>query len=62
MKPAPTFDCALCNRYIGKRAPHYLLPGERVICVRCLTRQRAWDLYTAQGTRAGIAHTLGLWP
>ena len=62
MKPAPPFDCALCNRHIGKRAPHYLLADRRVICIRCLTRNRLWDDYTTHGSRAGIAHTLGLWP
>lgn len=62
MKPAPAFDCAICHHRIGKHTTHYLLPDQRVICIRCVVRERAWDLYTNQGSRAGIAHLLGLWP
>jgi hypothetical protein len=76
MKAAPVFDCSGCRRRIGKTATHYLLDTGQIVSVRCLTRKvhavlypdcpRRWhdllDHTTAHGTRAGIAHVLGLWP
>lgn len=76
MKPAPAFDCAMCGRRIGKTAGHYLIEGDRVVCGRCLGRDAHTDLFPdcpigwhdvldhegSQGTRAGIAAHLGLWP
>jgi len=76
MKPAPAFDCAFCGRRIGKTTTHYLIDGDRILCVRCLTKPvhaallpdcpHRWhdplDHKGASGTRAGIAAHLGLWP
>ena len=76
MKAAPALDCIYCRRQIGKAATHYLLEDGRVVCSRCLTKpahaalfpdcpQRwhdALDHSRSCGTRAGIAHVLGLWP
>jgi hypothetical protein len=62
MNPAPPLDCAACGRRIGRRAGHFLLDDRRVVCSRCLERHRLWDQLDSQGTRAGIAHVLGLWP
>lgn len=76
MKPAPAFDCTRCRRRIGKRAGHYLIDGGRVVCARCLDRAAHSELFPdceirwhdvldhkgSQGTRAGIAAHLGLWP
>lgn len=77
MKPAPALDCSCCSRRIGKTSAHYLLDDNRVLCGRCLGKRRihsvlfpacpvAWhdpqDHLQCSGTRAGIAHMLGLWP
>lgn len=76
MKPAPPFDCARCHRRIGKVRTHFLIEGDRVVCSRCLGRPAHTDLFPdcdvrwhdvldhkgAQGSRAGIAAHLGLWP
>ena len=76
MKPAPALDCTVCRRTIGKTRSHYLTEGDHVACPRCLTRaaraslfpdcpERRHDLVDhlkSTGTRAGIAHVLGLWP
>ena len=76
MKPAPPFDCARCHRRIGGAAGHYLIEGDRVVCARCLDRPAHRDLFPdcgtgwhdvldhkgANGTRAGIASHLRLWP
>lgn len=61
-RAAPPFDCALCGRHIGKRAPHWVLTDDRVICGRCLEKHNLWNAYKTFGTRAGIAALLGLWP
>ena len=62
MRPAPAFDCAICTRRLGKRRTHYLLVDRRILCGRCIDRRRLWDALERFGTRAGIAHVLGLWP
>jgi hypothetical protein len=76
VKAAPPFDCARCRRRIGKTTTHYLIDGDRVVCVRCLGRDAHNELFPdcdvrwhdvgdhkgAAGTRAGIAAHLGLWP
>ena len=76
MKPAPASDCARCGRRIGRTAGHYLIKGDRVVCSRCLDRAAHGELFPgcdvgwhdvldhkgSQGTRAGIAAHLGLWP
>jgi hypothetical protein len=76
VKVAPSFDCALCGRRIGKTAGHYVLDDNRVICSRDVTKSAHAKLYPdcperwhdvldhkgANGTRAGIAAYLGLWP
>ncbi|HEY6706076.1 MAG TPA: hypothetical protein VJB61_00580 [Actinomycetota bacterium] len=62
---APPLDCAVCGRRIGKTRTHFLLNDQRVICERCRMRPdpRVYDdQVAAMGTRAGIAHVLGLWP
>jgi hypothetical protein len=77
MKPAPPLDCHHCGRRIGMRAGHYLLEGDRLVCSRCIEKRHlhgqlypdcpdGWhdllDHLQSTGTRAGIAHVLGLWP
>jgi hypothetical protein len=76
VKRAPALDCCACGRRIGLRAGHYLLEDRRLVCGRCLTRPvharlfadcpHRWhdplDHLDSTGTRAGIAHALGLWP
>jgi hypothetical protein len=62
MGPAPPVDCAECGRQIAARRAHYILKDRRVVCGRCLERQRLWDEIESQATRAGAAKTLGLWP
>jgi hypothetical protein len=77
VRPAPPFDCAGCGRRIGKTRTHYRLDGSRqVVCSRCLTKTvharlfpdcpHRWhdtlDHSGSCGTRAGVAHVLGLWP
>jgi hypothetical protein len=78
VKPAPPLDCGICGRRIGKTAGHYLLAGRQLACGRCIERGRIlhgqvypdcaarWhdllDHLDSTGTRAGIAHVLGLWP
>ena len=75
-KAAPGFDCARCGLPIGKNKTHFLIEGDRVVCVRCLDKRGHTDLFPAcphawhdgwdhdmmHGTRAGIAAHLGLWP
>jgi hypothetical protein len=64
VKPAPPIDCAICRRRLGKRATHYLLDDHRVVCGRCYVAgdERLWDQLKSIGSRAGVAHVLGLWP
>jgi predicted amidophosphoribosyltransferase len=76
MRAAPPLNCAHCGRRIGKTAGHFLTEGERLLCSRCLTKTvhaelfpdcpKRWhdplDHLECTGTRAGIAHRLGLWP
>jgi DNA-directed RNA polymerase subunit RPC12/RpoP len=76
VKPAPAFDCARCGRTIGKAATHYRTEDNRITCSRCLTKAAHASLFPdcperwhdvldhpgSSGTRAGIAHVLGLWP
>jgi hypothetical protein len=76
MTSAPPFDCARCRRQIGKTRAHHLIEGRRVVCSRCLDRPAHADLFPdcgvrwhdvldhegSQGSRAGIAAHLGLWP
>lgn len=47
MTPAPSFDCAVCGRRIGKTRGHFLLgypdtppSPERLLCVRCMNNSR----------------------
>lgn len=62
-KAAPSFDCAECGRYIGKQRSHVLLRQPRhVICARCFLRNHDSGECESMGTRAGMAHALGLWP
>lgn len=35
------FDCAACDRTIGKRASHHILDDHRIACSRCFTQRRA---------------------
>lgn len=76
--PAPTLACHACRRTIGKRAAHNVTEDRRVLCTRCLGRRELhatlWpdcphaghDVYDhtphVAGTRAGVAHLLGVWP
>jgi hypothetical protein len=63
LKAAPPFDCYACARRIRESGGHYLLADNRVVCVRCIEHRRDLrDALRASGTRAGIAHVLGLWP
>lgn len=62
MKPAPAFGCAICDRQIGKPRTHYVLKDDRVICSRCIDSRDLYDDLKCSGTRAGIAHVVGLWP
>lgn len=77
MRPAPALECFACRRVLGKRAGHFLTDGARVLCSRCIWRGdlhlALWpdcdcpdhlpvDHTEAQGTRAGTAAALGLWP
>lgn len=78
MNPAPPFDCHHCGRRIGKTRSHWLLDDGQVICFRCMELGKAthaqirpgcphgWhDLFdhsSSNGTRAGIAAVLGMWP
>lgn len=64
MNAAPSFNCSLCARRIGKAANHWVLAEVlcRVICTRCMDKHDLYDKYRANGTRAGIASYLGLWP
>jgi hypothetical protein len=70
-------DCAACRRRLGKRATHYLLDNQRVVCGACLNIPRLhatffpacpkeWhdmhDHHNKMGTPAGIACALGNWP
>ena len=61
-RAAPGFQCAICGMPIGKTRTHYVLRDGRVICVRCLSKHDLHDDCETQGTRAGIAAHLGLWP
>jgi hypothetical protein len=61
-RPAPAFDCALCGRRIGKAATHWQFAARGVLCSRCVDREDLYDEEHRMGTRAGIAHVLGLWP
>jgi hypothetical protein len=62
MEAAPPFDCANCSRRIGKARGHHLNRDTReVFCVRCVDKLNLYDKVTG-GSRAGIAHVLGLWP
>jgi hypothetical protein len=63
MKPAPPFDCADCGHRIGKMRTHWIMPGDKVICIRCHETRYARtriDEHLAHGTRAGIASRPGL--
>lgn len=54
MKPAPVFDCARCQRRIGKLATHYLAEdGSRhwILCRRCLDRAAHDELFPDCGVR-----------
>lgn len=77
MKRAPVFDCTSCGQHIGKTRTHYQLDDDSIVCVRCLGSKplhaklrpdcpHGWhdlqDHLTRCGTRAGVAHVLGLWP
>lgn len=77
MRAAPPRDCHICHRRIGKSAGHYLLEGAQLACTRCVeTRSlhgqvfpdcpHRWhdllDHLDSTGTRACMAHVLGLWP
>lgn len=74
---APQLECSLCDRVIGKAAAHFLIDGSHVLCGRCSRAtdaharlfpdcpERWHDIFDhpiSQGTRAGIAAALGIWP
>jgi hypothetical protein len=61
---APPIDCGVCGRRIGKHATHFLLDDRRVVCGRCYRAggEPLWEQLDSMGTRAGVAHVVGLWP
>lgn len=63
MKAAPPFDCAMCNKRIGKERTHWQIknrPG--LICAACLDKHDLYNDIECSGTRAGMAAVRGLWP
>lgn len=61
-REAPQFTCSICNRLIGRRRTVGLLTDGRVACLSCIDRGDLYDQMDCMGTRAAVAHKLGIWP